>query len=63
MVATALLPHQDAFVAGLATAAYQVALRHGIAAPFARLQLDLWHELREVFGAEELAQESDPWPA
>jgi hypothetical protein len=37
---------RDAFLARLATIAYQVALRHGIRGSFAELELDLWHELR-----------------
>jgi hypothetical protein len=39
---------REAFVARLATAAYQVALRHGIKGSFAELELDLWHELQAV---------------
>jgi hypothetical protein len=47
---TATLPTVDheTFVARLATAAYQVALRHGIKGSFVDLELDLWHELRAV---------------
>jgi hypothetical protein len=41
-------PEVEAFAARLTRAAYEVALRHGITGPFADLELDLWHELREV---------------
>lgn len=41
-------PEAEAFAARLTRAAYEVALRHGITGPFADLELDLWHELREV---------------
>jgi hypothetical protein len=33
-------------LAELATAAYRVALRHGLRAPFIDVELDLWRELR-----------------
>jgi len=38
----------EAFAARLASAAYAVALRHGVRGSFADLELDLWRELREV---------------
>jgi hypothetical protein len=41
-------PEVEAFAARLTRAAYEVALRHGITGPFTDLELDLWHELREV---------------
>jgi len=41
-------PEVEAFAARLTRTAYEVALRHGITGPFADLELDLWHELREV---------------
>lgn len=44
----ALTPVAEAFVADLARAAYDVALRHGITGPFADLELALWRELRGV---------------
>lgn len=44
----ALTPAAEAFVADLARAAYDVALRHGITGPFADLELDLWRALRAV---------------
>lgn len=44
----ALAPATEAFVADLARAAYEVALRHGITGPFADLELALWRELRDV---------------
>lgn len=43
-----LTPAGEAFAADLARAAYEVALRHGIAGPFADLELALWRELRDV---------------
>lgn len=43
-----LTPAAEAFAADLARAAYEVALRHGIAGPFADLELALWRELRDV---------------
>ncbi len=49
MVAIQPTLDREAFVARLATAAYQVALRHGITGSFAELELDLWHELKAVF--------------
>jgi hypothetical protein len=33
-------------LAELTTAAYRVALRHGLRAPFIDVELDLWRELR-----------------
>ena len=44
-------PEVEAFAARLTRTAYEVALRHGITGPFADLELDLWHELREVVRA------------
>ncbi len=43
-----LTPAAEAFAAELARAAYEVALRYGIAGPFADLELALWRELRDV---------------
>ena len=43
-----LAPATEAFVADLARAAYDVALRHGITGPFADLELALWREMRAV---------------
>jgi hypothetical protein len=43
-----LAPDGEAFLAALTRAAYDVALRHGVTGPFTDLELDLWHELREV---------------
>jgi hypothetical protein len=48
MVASAITIDREAFVARLATTAYQVALRHGIKGSFADLELKLWRELRSV---------------
>jgi hypothetical protein len=48
MVPTVTTIDRDAFVARLATAAYQVALRHGIKGSFAELELAMWRELRTV---------------
>jgi hypothetical protein len=41
----------DALVAELASAAYRVALRHGIRGAFIDVELDLWRELRRTLGA------------
>jgi hypothetical protein len=35
-------------IAELAAAAYRVALRHGLRAPFIEVELDLWRALRAV---------------
>ncbi|HYH67732.1 MAG TPA: hypothetical protein VD866_23750 [Urbifossiella sp.] len=47
-----LTPAAEAFAADLARRAYEVALRHGIAGPFADLELALWREFREVVGGQ-----------
>lgn len=44
----ALTPAAEAYAADLARAAYEVALRHGIAGSFADLELALWREMRAV---------------
>ena len=49
MVPSAITIEREAFLARLATTAYQVALRHGIKGSFAELELALWHELRAVY--------------
>jgi hypothetical protein len=41
-------PVSDDLVARLAAAAYEVALRHGLRAPFIDVELALWRELRAV---------------
>jgi hypothetical protein len=38
----------EALLARLTTAAYSVALRHGLKAPFIDVELALWRELRRV---------------
>lgn len=43
----------EEFLAELAAAAYGVALRHGIKGPFIEVELDLWHELRDVLTRHE----------
>lgn len=43
-----LSPAAESYAADLARAAYEVALRHGIAGSFADLELALWREMREV---------------
>ena len=43
-------PVSDDLVARLAAAAYEVALRHGLRAPFIDVELALWRELRAVAG-------------
>ena len=49
MAPSAITIDREAFLARLATAAYQVALRHGIKGSFAELELALWRELRAVY--------------
>ncbi len=44
-------PSED-LLARLTTAAYRVALRHGIKGPFLDVELDLWRELRGVLDRE-----------
>jgi len=48
MAPTVTTIDRETFVAQLATAAYQVALRHGIKGSFAELELAMWRELRTV---------------
>ena len=43
-----LTTEAEAFVARLSRAAYEEALRQGIAGPFAELELAIWRQLREV---------------
>jgi hypothetical protein len=38
----------EQLLAELTSAAYQVALRHGLKGPFIDVELDLWRELRAV---------------
>ncbi len=38
----------EAFAAELTTAAYSVALRHGVADDWLNLELDLWHVMNEA---------------
>jgi hypothetical protein len=47
-VETLLSPEEEALVARLTRAAYDVALRHAPDQPFTELELALWHELRSV---------------
>lgn len=61
MVAALPTPDREAFVARLATTAYQVALRHGIRGSFAELELDLWRELRAACEHEDAAEGAAPW--
>jgi hypothetical protein len=42
---------QEQFVAELAAAAYQAALRHGLKGPFIDVELELWQALRAVVAA------------
>jgi hypothetical protein len=53
MVATRLREEvpDEALLAELTEAAYGVALRHGIKAPFIDVELELWHVLRSVLAA------------
>ena len=53
---------REAFLARLATTAYQVALRHGIKGSFAALELDLWHELRAVCERDDSTEGAAEWP-
>jgi hypothetical protein len=43
----------EELLAELASAAYGVALRHGIKGPFIDVELDLWRELRGVLNRHE----------
>ena len=47
-----LTPHDEALIARLTRAAYDVALRHAPDRPFTDLELALWRELRAVFLTE-----------
>jgi hypothetical protein len=42
----------EELLARLTTAAYSVALRHGLKGPFLDVELALWHELRDVLSEE-----------
>ena len=53
---------REAFVARLATTAYQVALRHGIRGSFVELELDLWHELRAACANVDIEAAEGPAP-
>jgi hypothetical protein len=44
------VPLSEDEVAEVVSAAYLVALRHGLRAPFIDVELDLWRELRAVLG-------------
>jgi len=46
-------------VAELASAAYAVALRHGLVAPFIDVELDLWRELRALLNPRPSLAEPD----
>jgi hypothetical protein len=56
------LPDREAFLARLATAAYEVALRHGVRGSFATLELDLWHAVRAAFAGMDIAAREGPAP-
>lgn len=47
MIATAPTLAEET-LARLTSAAYQVALRHGLRSPFIEVELDLWRELRHA---------------
>ena len=53
---------REAFLARLATTAYQVALRHGIRGSFAELELDLWYELRAACAGVDIEAAEGPTP-
>jgi hypothetical protein len=61
MVASLPTSDREAFVARLATTAYQVALRHGIKGSFAELELDLWHELRAACERDVITEGAGEW--
>ena len=61
MVTSLPTADREAFVARLATTAYQVALRHGIKGSFAELELDLWHELRAVCEKDDSTEGAGEW--
>jgi hypothetical protein len=48
-----LTPQNEALIARLSRAAYDVALRHAPNQPFTELELEIWRELRAVFQTEE----------
>ena len=48
----------EELLARLTTAAYSVALQHGLRAPFIDVELALWRELRALLCQELLAAES-----
>ena len=51
----------EALLARLTTAAYQVALRHGLKGSFLDLELELWRELRATLQSEGAASEELAW--
>jgi hypothetical protein len=51
---------REEFLARLATTAYQVALRHGVRGSFAKLELDLWRELRAALADVEIETTEGP---
>ncbi len=55
-----LPPDEEALVARLTRAAYDVALRHTPVQPFTDLQLALWREIREAFLANQYAAVERP---
>jgi hypothetical protein len=62
MIPTEPVLNREAFLARLATTAYQVALRHGIRGSFAELELDLWHELRAACADVDIEALEGPTP-
>jgi hypothetical protein len=58
MVSTNVESLSETLLAELASAAYRVALRHGLKGPFIDVELDLWHTLRVVLAQHE---ELDAW--
>lgn len=59
MVATIQELDREAFLARLATTAYQVVLRRGFKGSFAEMQLDLWHSLQEACADVDFVTEGD----
>ena len=55
MTPPTLPPDREAVLARVATAAYQVALRHGVRGSFAALELDVWRAVRAAFVGVDIA--------
>jgi hypothetical protein len=62
MISNTEMLDREAFLARLATTAYQVALRHGIRGSFVELELDLWHAVRAAFAGVQIEATEGPVP-